>query len=101
MADSDVLWRARGMMVTLSPVWLALTFVSLLDFPLSSIPRELLLAELSSRDDGNTKPQCGSGQKGSYDTALHVFALILILVLSTLGTLGLLCLAGTRPLSIG
>lgn len=56
------------------------------DLPLSSIPRELLLAELSKRDNGDAKPQCGSGQKGSYDTPLHVFALILILALSTLGT---------------
>ncbi|KUI57420.1 Zinc-regulated transporter 2 [Cytospora mali] len=51
----------------------------------SSIPTEWLLAELAKRDDtnGDSKPQCGSGKKGSYDTALHVFALVLILVLST------------------
>lgn len=55
---------------------------------LSSIPRDILLAELAKRDTGDTKPQCGSGKKGSYDTALHVFALILILALSTLGTSG-------------
>lgn len=56
------------------------------DVSWSSIPTEWLLAELAKRDDGTTadpKPQCGSGKKGSYDTALHVFALVLILVLST------------------
>ncbi|ROW04837.1 hypothetical protein VMCG_04809 [Cytospora schulzeri] len=56
------------------------------DVSWSSIPTEWLLAELAKRDDGtdaDTKPQCGSGKKGSYDTALHVFALVLILVLST------------------
>lgn len=61
------------------------TAALLKDISLSSIPRDLLLAELAKRDDGATKPQCGSGKKGSYDTALHVFALILILALSTLG----------------
>lgn len=56
---------------------------------LSSIPRDLLLAELAKRDTGDAKPECGSGKKGSYDTPLHVFALVLILALSTLGTSGL------------
>ncbi|KAL2133276.1 hypothetical protein VTI74DRAFT_2619 [Chaetomium olivicolor] len=50
----------------------------------SSIPTELLLAELSRRDDANERPACGSGKKGSYDTGIHVFALFLILILSTL-----------------
>jgi len=50
----------------------------------SSIPTELLLAELSRRDDASERPACGSGKKGSYDTGIHVFALFLILTLSTL-----------------
>ncbi|KAL7620539.1 hypothetical protein AAE478_009534 [Parahypoxylon ruwenzoriense] len=63
----------------------------------SSIPTYLLLAELSKRQDeqGNAggdgngngspeKPACGSGDRGAYDTPLHVFALFLILTLSTL-----------------
>ena len=51
----------------------------------SSIPTDLLLAELSRRDDTTSRPECGSGNKGSYDTGIHVFALFLILTLSTLG----------------
>ncbi|AEO69820.1 09c96ae9-ea62-4a30-995c-e976854f989f [Thermothielavioides terrestris] len=50
----------------------------------SSIPTDLLLAELSRRDDASNRPACGSGKKGSYDTGIHVFALFLILTLSTL-----------------
>jgi len=50
----------------------------------SSISTEFLRAELARRDEGSAKPQCGSGIKGNYNTAAHVFALILILVLSTL-----------------
>lgn len=59
---------------------------SRIDIPLSSIPRDILLAELAKRENADSRPQCGSGKKGSYDTALHVFALVLILALSTLGT---------------
>ncbi|KAJ4416595.1 hypothetical protein N0V85_002226 [Neurospora sp. IMI 360204] len=56
------------------------------DLPWSSIPTELLRAELSKRDDttDTSRPQCGSGEKGEYNTGLHVFALVLILLLSTL-----------------
>ncbi|KAL2022094.1 hypothetical protein VTK56DRAFT_6138 [Thermocarpiscus australiensis] len=50
----------------------------------SSIPTELLLAELSRRDGAKERPACGSGNRGSYDTGVHVFALFLILTLSTL-----------------
>lgn len=57
----------------------------LTDASLSSIPYDLLLAELAKRDDGDAKPQCGGSKKGAYDTPLHVFALVLILALSTLG----------------
>jgi hypothetical protein len=51
----------------------------------SRVPTRLLLAELSRRDDA--RPECGSGERGSYDTAIHVFALFLILTLSCLGML--------------
>ncbi|KAK2046157.1 zinc-regulated transporter 2 [Colletotrichum somersetense] len=62
----------------------------------ASIPTELLLAELSKRHGHGasnpeaaaakdaTKPQCGSSSKESYDTVLHIGALILILALSTI-----------------
>lgn len=59
----------------------------MLDASLSSIPYHLLLAEVTKRQDDNARPQCGSGKKGAYDTPLHVFALILILALSTVGAL--------------
>lgn len=50
----------------------------------SSISTEFLRAELARRDEEVTKPQCGSGKKGSYNTSAHVFALVLILALSTI-----------------
>ncbi|KAI5917241.1 Fe2+/Zn2+ regulated transporter [Camillea tinctor] len=60
---------------------------SIRDISWSSISTDALLAELSRRQDDNgatpKKPVCGSGEKGSYDTPLHVFALFLILFLST------------------
>ncbi|KAI1802988.1 Zinc/iron permease [Daldinia bambusicola] len=61
------------------------------DISWASIPTHLLLAELSKRQHGSgnptsdaEKPTCGSGERGAYNTALHVFALFLILTLSTL-----------------
>ncbi|KAL9944511.1 hypothetical protein ACHAQF_008563 [Verticillium nonalfalfae] len=56
------------------------------DVSWATIPTDLLLAELTRRkDDGDkTKPQCGSGKRGSYDLALHIGALVLILSLSTI-----------------
>jgi hypothetical protein len=52
----------------------------------ANIPTALLRAELSRRREAQEKPACGSrGGKGGYNTPLHVFALILILLLSTLG----------------
>ncbi|KAE8450669.1 hypothetical protein EG329_006014 [Mollisiaceae sp. DMI_Dod_QoI] len=50
----------------------------------SRITNEFLRFDLTRRDEGTTKPQCGSGIRGSYNFPAHVFALILILVLSTL-----------------
>ncbi|KAL2261941.1 hypothetical protein VTK26DRAFT_2949 [Humicola hyalothermophila] len=50
----------------------------------ASIPTELLRAELLRRDGAGERPPCGSKARGSYDTGIHVFALFLILILSTL-----------------
>ena len=53
---------------------------------LSNVPLELLRTELYRRqEDGSAKPECGSAKKGGYNTGVHVFALFLILILSTLG----------------
>lgn len=59
-----------------------------LDADWATIPTDVLLTELSRRREAgdDTKPQCGSGKRGSYDTTLHVGALVLILVLSTVCT---------------
>ncbi|KAL5084412.1 hypothetical protein Trisim1_012020 [Trichoderma cf. simile WF8] len=51
----------------------------------ASIPSSLLHAELQRRRDQGERPQCGGHNSGWYDTAAHVFALLLILVLSTIG----------------
>ncbi|OJJ71520.1 hypothetical protein ASPBRDRAFT_125906 [Aspergillus brasiliensis CBS 101740] len=55
---------------------------------ISDVPESVLRAELSRRsyarasnDDTST---CGSRERGAYNTPIHVFALFLILVLSTL-----------------
>ncbi|KAK7416759.1 hypothetical protein QQZ08_011900 [Neonectria magnoliae] len=50
----------------------------------ASIPTHLILAELQRRKEDGKKPECGSRTRGSYDTSAHVFALVLILTLSTL-----------------
>src|SRR4051794_3662816 len=53
---------------------------------LHNLPLSLLHAELQRRQDKDYKPSCGtSTQRGSYNLPLHVFALFLILILSTLG----------------
>lgn len=52
----------------------------------TSLPTHLILAELKRRkEDVENKPECGSRNKGHYDMSAHVLALVLILVLSTLG----------------
>ena len=67
----------------------------------ADIPTTLLRAELTKRQDAVPKPACGSGEnRDSYNTSLHVGALILILVLSTAGKCRFLvesCSALTRP----
>ncbi|UPX11613.1 uncharacterized protein EKO05_0002210 [Ascochyta rabiei] len=51
---------------------------------LSHITTELLRKELQRRQDEVVKPECGSkGGKKHYNTGIHVFALFLILSLST------------------
>ncbi|KAK3987664.1 Zinc/iron permease [Cladorrhinum sp. PSN332] len=54
----------------------------------SQIPTSHLLAELNRRDSSDNagdRPACGSGKtEHPYDTGLHVFALFLILIVSTL-----------------
>lgn len=69
-----------------STMYLALLTSSPIDLSWSEIPTTLIQAELLRRQDGE-RPQCGSGKKGSYNTPAHVFALVLILVLSTFGML--------------
>ncbi|KAI1100310.1 Zinc/iron permease [Jackrogersella minutella] len=66
------------------------------DITWAEIPTHILRAEIERRHgSGNAKPDterpaCGSGDRGAYDTPLHVFALFLILTLS--------CLACAFPL---
>ena len=53
--------------------------------PWSNVPTHLLRAELLRRQEQD-RPTCGTkGGRGHYNTPAHVFALILILVLSTAG----------------
>lgn len=57
---------------------------------IADIPIGALQAELIRRQDGqdageDQKPSCGSTRSGTYNTPIHVMALFLILVLSTLG----------------
>jgi hypothetical protein len=52
------------------------------------IPSQLLRDELMRRGEAldPQRPACGTkGNRGSYNTPLHVFALFLILILSTAG----------------
>ncbi|KAJ5872073.1 uncharacterized protein N7529_004426 [Penicillium soppii] len=52
---------------------------------ISDIPDAVLKAELLRRDiSSDDTPACGSKSRGAYNTPLHVMALFLILVLSTL-----------------
>ncbi|KAF2096949.1 Zinc/iron permease [Rhizodiscina lignyota] len=48
------------------------------------LPTELLQTLLAQRQAGDERPACGSGKhRGAYNTPIHVFALFLILFLST------------------
>ncbi|KAL3470463.1 Zinc/iron permease [Aspergillus californicus] len=46
--------------------------------------REELLRRVVYRDSDSAKPACGSAKQGAYNTPVHVMALFLILILSTL-----------------
>ncbi|CAK7226710.1 hypothetical protein SEUCBS140593_006334 [Sporothrix eucalyptigena] len=56
----------------------------------ASLSTHVLRAELARRmggqdaDDSTPRPECGSGKRGNYETGMHVFALFLILIISTL-----------------
>ncbi|KIW04110.1 uncharacterized protein PV09_04921 [Verruconis gallopava] len=52
----------------------------------ADIPTSILRAELARRQDVSEpqRPACGTKNKGAYNTPIHVFALVLILVLSTI-----------------
>jgi hypothetical protein len=53
----------------------------------ADVPTAILQSELARRQDRETleRPACGGKNKGSYNTPIHVGALILILTLSTIG----------------
>ena len=54
---------------------------------LAHIPAHVLHAELLRRQDADGRPKCETkGGQGHYNTPLHVFALLLILALSTAGS---------------
>ncbi len=52
------------------------------------VPTSVLQSELARRSaQTQSQPPCGSRTaRGSYNTALHVWALVIILALSTFGT---------------
>jgi hypothetical protein len=65
-----------------------LTQVISTDATWATVSTDLLLAELRRRgEDEAERPQCGGKNGGWYDTAAHVVALVLILVVSTLSKL--------------
>lgn len=56
------------------------------DHDLRHVAVELLHAELQRRQDESSKPACGStGKQGTYNVPIHVFAVFLILIISTIG----------------
>lgn len=59
---------------------------------LAHITTDLLRRELQRRQEEVAKPECGSkGGNKQYGTGEHIFALVLILVLSTAGEYQLDC----------
>ncbi|KAM4058632.1 ZIP zinc transporter [Hirsutella rhossiliensis] len=83
MGGYDVATRGNGKSANPFPLEMQLIRAPA-DASWSSIPTSLLLQELRRREEETAKPQCGSRPKGWYDTVAHVFALLLILTLSTL-----------------
>lgn len=57
---------------------------SILPTEASAFSTNELLAELQRRQKDGERPQCGGKGRGWYDMTAHVFALFLILALSTL-----------------
>ena len=49
------------------------------------VPTAVLQAQLARRQD-TALPSCGSAKTGSYNTTIHVLALVLILLLSVAGS---------------
>ena len=63
------------------------TEASLAHFDLNALVAELARRQEEQPQDDAQPDVCSSGQaKGSYNVSLHVAALVLILILSTLGT---------------
>lgn len=61
----------------------------------AEIPTSILQAELLRRQNNDERPACGTGRATKdYNMPLHVFALFLILILSTLGQQPPTCEAG-------
>ncbi len=53
------------------------------------VPTAVLQAQLARRQD-TALPSCGSTNKGTYNTSIHVFALVLILLVSVAGSYSVL-----------
>ena len=64
---------------------------------IASIPDTLLRAEIARRTSNDSAATCGSKERGAYNTPIHVLALFLILVLSTLGMSYLLVQYSPNP----
>lgn len=82
---------ARGMLLTRPPsqatcAAIGVTMLTGQSVPSwSSIPSHILQAELHRRQETDEKPSCASANIGEYNVPIHVVALIIILVISTLG----------------
>ncbi|KIX01391.1 uncharacterized protein Z518_09116 [Rhinocladiella mackenziei CBS 650.93] len=75
---------ARGLPTFTPRVLPILTSTDFDDGILGRLPLDLLHAEIQRRQDAPAKPPCGTeGRQGSYNMGVHVFAVFLILSLST------------------
>jgi hypothetical protein len=59
------------------------------------VPTAVLQAQLARRQD-TALPSCGSSNTGTYNTSIHVFALVLILLVSVAGSYLALQLINSR-----
>lgn len=72
----------------LHSAWLGIDTDLSVDVSWAGVSTEILLAELRRRgEDEAERPKCGGKNSGWYDTAAHIVALVLILVVSTLSKL--------------